>query len=521
MTLSEALTSRANDYSELEQRYKEVTGGELVCEPFGSSARGRERITRTASVIIAAWNAQHTIRQCLKAIELSSFNRRYGSQLEVVVIDDGSTDATWESLKNARLKLNLKLLRQQNMGQYRAINAALAVAEGDIIVSCDDDMILTHFAIEELMKRHEALERVLLIGFRYDISRDDPRISLEALAWELPSFLPAFEGDNRLTFHWPGWPENMCAETGHLKRLNGSQRIFVNDGETLDGDYWDLPRMVYGALFSLPRADYLFIGGYDEKIAGWGFGDTLLGAKAYALGNYIVPVYSAVGLHVAHADRSLTKWEEAKRNLARIERLRRRPLTNGSIPPDAMQRIVEQVYHSSGPPQRSLEAAAFATLSQHLTDGAARGRYLLTLGRYAEAVEAFGRAPESAEVLSGMGKALYRLGQFAQAAGHFRAWMRRDTGAGDAYAWLAVALAAAGDFHGGQKVLQRARPRRKGDGLLLHLTRNTAEAFSARARKHVQQKFFGWAVRDLEAALLHEPDNAAFARRRATALAEM
>jgi glycosyltransferase involved in cell wall biosynthesis len=519
MTLGETLTSRTNDYGALERRYLEATGGELVSDPFGSIHSGPARITRTASVVIAAWNAQATIRQCLTALELSSFNHRYGTQLEVVVIDDGSSDATWDILKNARLNLNLKLVRQHNAGQYRAINTALGLAEGDIIVSCDDDMILTHFALEELMKRHEVVDRALLLGFRYDVDRDDPRIRPDRITGELASYPPMFDHDNRITFHWPGWPENMCAETGHLKRLNGAQRIFITDGETPYGDYWDLPRMVYGALFSLPRADYLAFGGYDEEFAGWGFGDTLLGARAFALGSYIVPVYSASGLHVAHPDRSSTKWEEARRNLERLGRLHNAPLQLGPLPPEAERRIQECVFLPAGPPRRSITEAAAASLETHLDDDARRGRYLLALGHYADALEAFAQATDSAARVAGQGRAFDSQGRYAEAADCFRSWVDQSPDNDEAHARLALALAAAGRFHEGKALLEEAPRSCTDKGWLRYLMRHPAESHAARARMYMKEAFFRWAARDFEAALLHEPDNTTFRRGREAALA--
>ncbi|QBD77205.1 hypothetical protein EPA93_14835 [Ktedonosporobacter rubrisoli] len=64
----------------------------------------------------------------------------------------------------------------------------------------------------------------------------------------------------------------------------------------------------------MKRSDFILSGGFDERFRGWGSEDTLMGAKAFALGNYIVPVYSAAGFHISHNDRSIHKTQEKEQN---------------------------------------------------------------------------------------------------------------------------------------------------------------------------------------------------------------
>src|SRR5216110_1641275 len=104
--------SHNNDYTALEVTYRTVTGGELVIDPYLSILNTGPELTLSASVVIPAWNACGTLEQCLVAIEQSTFNRKYQEQLEAVVVDDGSTDGTWELLQRLRLNVRLKAVRQ-------------------------------------------------------------------------------------------------------------------------------------------------------------------------------------------------------------------------------------------------------------------------------------------------------------------------------------------------------------------------------------------------------------------------
>ena len=85
------------------------------------------------SVIIPAFNAAGLLEQCLSSIEPMP-------GLEVIVVDDGSTDGTAglvAALKQSRD--DIRLLRQANGGVSRARNAGLEVVGGEYVVFVDAD----------------------------------------------------------------------------------------------------------------------------------------------------------------------------------------------------------------------------------------------------------------------------------------------------------------------------------------------------------------------------------------------
>lgn len=91
------------------------------------------------SVIIPAYNAERWIERCLKsALRCSS------RSLEVICVDDGSTDGTWAAMSAiAENDARVKLVRQSNQGRCVARNAGLAVASGEWVVFLDaDDMLI-------------------------------------------------------------------------------------------------------------------------------------------------------------------------------------------------------------------------------------------------------------------------------------------------------------------------------------------------------------------------------------------
>jgi glycosyltransferase involved in cell wall biosynthesis len=87
---------------------------------------------RLVSVIVPAYNAETFIAEALD----SAFEQDY-DPLEVIVVDDGSTDRTAE----VAARYEVQLVRQSNRGPAAARNAGLALARGEYIAILDADDI--------------------------------------------------------------------------------------------------------------------------------------------------------------------------------------------------------------------------------------------------------------------------------------------------------------------------------------------------------------------------------------------
>jgi len=105
-----------------------------------------ENIENTVSVIIPAFNAEKTIEEAIWSI----INQSY-SNLEIIVIDDHSTDNTWSVLdKLSKLDHRIKFKRNvRNKGICGALNYALELACGTYIARMDADDIAEIDRIEK------------------------------------------------------------------------------------------------------------------------------------------------------------------------------------------------------------------------------------------------------------------------------------------------------------------------------------------------------------------------------------
>lgn len=100
------------------------------------------------AVIIPTYNRCSTLERCLASLERQSV-----AALEVVVVDDGSTDETQELVSRLATasQLNIRYLRQANCGCAAARNAGLRESRSELFLFLDSDDALEPQAIAGLL----------------------------------------------------------------------------------------------------------------------------------------------------------------------------------------------------------------------------------------------------------------------------------------------------------------------------------------------------------------------------------
>jgi len=107
-------------------------------------------VTPTLTIIIPAYNAEPTLARTLRSFAV--IPRVHRHRVEVLVIDDGSTDAT-ASIADAQLPTlapaAARLIRKDNGGSATARNAGLDAAAGDwlLFLDADDEIIADPLAL--------------------------------------------------------------------------------------------------------------------------------------------------------------------------------------------------------------------------------------------------------------------------------------------------------------------------------------------------------------------------------------
>jgi glycosyltransferase involved in cell wall biosynthesis len=108
---------------------------------------GTNGLPPLVSIVVPAYNAASTLADCLDSIARQTYGR-----IEVVVVDDGSTDSTRSVADDAAASdRRIRVIVQHNLGCPAACNAGLVLARGSWFVRLDADDVLMESYVADMM----------------------------------------------------------------------------------------------------------------------------------------------------------------------------------------------------------------------------------------------------------------------------------------------------------------------------------------------------------------------------------
>jgi O-antigen biosynthesis protein len=116
------------------------------------------------SVTIPTHNRQPILQHCLQALEQQSLSP---NEFEVIVVDDGSSDATESFCKSFRPNFEFQYLRQVNAGAGAARRRTVRHASGDFLLFLNDDSIAAPDLLQAHKNAHQAsqaCDRTAVLG---------------------------------------------------------------------------------------------------------------------------------------------------------------------------------------------------------------------------------------------------------------------------------------------------------------------------------------------------------------------
>jgi glycosyltransferase involved in cell wall biosynthesis len=148
------------------------------------------------SIVIPLFNEDESLPHLMEWIERVMLANNYS--YEVIMVDDGSTDNSWDVIEGLRAKNNaVKGIKfQRNYGKSAALNEAFKVAQGEVIITMDADMQDSPDEIPEL--------RRMVLEENFDI----------VSGWKKKRF------DNKLTKNIPSKLFNAAARRSSGIKLN-------------------------------------------------------------------------------------------------------------------------------------------------------------------------------------------------------------------------------------------------------------------------------------------------------------
>lgn len=285
------------------------------------------------SVVIPAYNKGHLLRLTLASFDQQTYDpRRY----ELIVVDDGSEDATEEIVNSCRMTCRLRYVKQPNAGRSAARNVGVRQANGDVILFSDAEAIPSPDLVAEHMKHHLSTNAAVF-GNTFDV------ITFwdSALSGSLPGFPPATLSSllqTVIAFSILSDSERQKVE----KALRGESVQFVTEEEiranfsslekyslnksfhhfdevlkayppTLEG--FVVPWFMFVTVNASIRKDVLEeVGMFDESFSGWGLEDVELGYRLCKAGVKFRHEAGAVNYHQLHPVSTKARKSEHARN---------------------------------------------------------------------------------------------------------------------------------------------------------------------------------------------------------------
>lgn len=166
------------------------------------------------SVIIPLYNRKNLISRCVKSV----CNQTYPN-LEIIVVDDGSTDEPDEVLAELSKDERVKILRKPNGGVSSARNMGLDSATGDFVMFLDSDDAMMPTAAEwcvHTMEKEQA--DCVTFSFYHDGPTKTPT---------LPSSYKAtvYRGDDCVTASFREWRHCSSCNKMYRRSLIGDLRV--------------------------------------------------------------------------------------------------------------------------------------------------------------------------------------------------------------------------------------------------------------------------------------------------------
>lgn len=118
---------------------------------------------KSLSIIVPCYNVEDYVKECLDSLlEISYFD------YEIIVINDGSTDRTFEILQDYENNDKIKVLTQNNKGLSATRNRGLRESKGDYVFFCDSDDWIDAKVFSSILSLYLSCNYDIIIGNFYD-----------------------------------------------------------------------------------------------------------------------------------------------------------------------------------------------------------------------------------------------------------------------------------------------------------------------------------------------------------------
>ena len=253
-----------------------------------------------ATVIVPTYNRCELLDLTLASLARQRVN---GHTFEVIVVDDGSSDQTFQMLRENHLGLAIKYIFQPDAGYRpcRARNLGLRAAEGRICIFVDSGNLLCKDFVEAHLRTHDTSSReIATTGYLYGFHQTDEFGDLVLAS------LDVHDVDASI--------ERMATD----ERLHDAREKYFHACDDKIDRYGMAWALFSGGNISLRREFAWAIGGFDEWHKSWGADDIDFGLAASRHGARFVLSRAAAVIQYPHAKDAAARQRSRQRNVEHL-----------------------------------------------------------------------------------------------------------------------------------------------------------------------------------------------------------
>lgn len=225
------------------------------------------------SIIIPTYNKENRLDITLQSLVNDYKKSKKEHNIELIVVDDGSTDLTNKIVNKYKKDINLKYILKENGGLSRARNRGIIESKYDILLFLDDDRVICNSYFDNLFLG----ENDIVIGKRKE--------------WYIRNFEKNYSKIIQMVNHDIEYIESITYDSRYYSK---TKMLYINNQSKIS---W------VGCTFAntlIKKEVFEKIGYFSIDFKGWGFEDIDVAYRAYKYGFKIGLNKSMVTYHLFH-----------------------------------------------------------------------------------------------------------------------------------------------------------------------------------------------------------------------------
>ncbi|MFF2498042.1 glycosyltransferase family 2 protein [Peribacillus sp. NPDC058075] len=275
------------------------------------------------SIIIPSYNKYPLNQLTLYALEKQTFDP---DKMEVIFINDASTDETRKQLKSYNPPYNFKLIHfEQNQGRAKIRNVGIQAAKGDILIFLDAEMLTKPDFVENHFNYHKSQKNLIVSGAMFCKSvytciypnfKQEQLKEIENITKSNSTLHTRYKNYVRTNpSPYPLIGKNEISNQVYknlINRVTWFSTIIKEYGENLSGFQFPWMAFLTGNV-SIRKELLMQTGGFDEDFVGYGYEDWELGYRLYKVGAKYLVKKNVISYHQEHPIGE-NNWKQAMKN---------------------------------------------------------------------------------------------------------------------------------------------------------------------------------------------------------------